>query len=43
VSLLNALRTKQATENNREHNTPSTTYVHIEGTHAIAAVSSTRF
>jgi hypothetical protein len=31
------LRTKQSTENNREHNTPSTTYVRIEGTHAIAA------
>jgi hypothetical protein len=28
---------KQTTENNKEHNTPSTTYVRIEGTHTIAA------
>jgi hypothetical protein len=37
------IRTKQATENNREHNTPSTTYMPIKGTHAIPAVSHTRF
>jgi hypothetical protein len=29
--------TKQAPENKREHSTPSTTHVHIERTHAIAA------
>jgi hypothetical protein len=34
---LAVLNINQATENNREHNTPSTTYVRIEGTHAIAA------
>jgi hypothetical protein len=27
----------QTTENNGEHNTPSMTYVRIEGTHTIAA------
>jgi hypothetical protein len=32
-----ALRTKQTTANNRKHSTRSTTYLRIEGTHAIAA------
>jgi hypothetical protein len=37
------LEIKQITENNGEHNTPSTTYVRIEGTHTIAAVPPTNF
>jgi hypothetical protein len=35
--LLNALRTKQAAENNREHDTASTTHMRIRRTHAITA------
>jgi hypothetical protein len=31
------IRTKQAKENNREHNTPSTTHVRIGRTHVITA------
>jgi hypothetical protein len=30
-------RTKQATNNKREHDTPSTTHVHIRGTHVTTA------